>query len=830
MKECLRSAVCVLFRVCRQRGPAFAFFFFFVGNVFIRCASAGPLAPDTITVVSDDNYPPFIFRDDGGGLRGILPDEWKLWEQKTGVRVNLMAMDWNLAQEYMRLGRADVLDTIFSNSVRSSIYDFTRPYADIEVPVFSHHSLGGFADIESLRGFPIGVKAGDACIDVLKAGGVKDFREYPSYEAIIQAASDRDILVFSVDKPPALYYLYKMNLEDDFRLSFTLYTGAFHRAVAKGRLDVLQLVEDGFAQITEDERRAVMNRWMGRSLSHPAYIRPLIYAILATAGFCAVLLVFNLMLRHKVEEKMADLKRVEQKGRESEETFRAVIESSPMGIYLYRLEDDSRLVLVGANPAADRIIGMDHSVYFGKTIEEVFPPLAKTEIPDRYRRAAQFGESWRSEQVDYDYGGIRGAFEVYAFQIAEGEAAVMFNEISERKQAEAERERLREQLAQAQKMESVGRLAGGVAHDFNNMLGLILGHVELAMDQLDPADPVCDELREIHNAAERSADLTRQLLAFARKQPIQPRRLDINATVEGLLKMLKRLIGENIELVWRPGVQIPPVMMDGSQIDHLLANLCVNARDAIADTGRITITTGLARLRGAACAAHPECAPGDYVELSVSDNGCGMDAEALTRLFEPFFTTKEVGRGTGLGLATVYGIVRQNHGFIDVDSRPGHGTRIRICLPRCDGDIDVPGPKERSEEAAPTGGATVLLVADEATILKLGARMLRKLGYQVMEADRPDKAMQAVREYQGRIDLLITDLVMPRMNGRELADQIRQLRPDIRVLFTSGYAAGTLDNLAPGHEAEISFLAKPFNMASLSRSVHSALSRKRSGR
>ncbi len=176
MKECLRSAVCVLFRVCRQRGPAFAFFFFFVGNVFIRCASAGPLAPDTITVVSDDNYPPFIFRDDGGGLRGILPDEWKLWEQKTGVRVNLMAMDWNLAQEYMRLGRADVLDTIFSNSVRSSIYDFTRPYADIEVPVFSHHSLGGFADIESLRGFPIGVKAGDACIDVLKAGGGQGFQ------------------------------------------------------------------------------------------------------------------------------------------------------------------------------------------------------------------------------------------------------------------------------------------------------------------------------------------------------------------------------------------------------------------------------------------------------------------------------------------------------------------------------------------------------------------------------------------------------------------------------------------------------------------------------
>jgi two-component system cell cycle sensor histidine kinase/response regulator CckA len=241
--------------------------------------------------------------------------------------------------------------------------------------------------------------------------------------------------------------------------------------------------------------------------------------------------------------------------------------------------------------------------------------------------------------------------------------------------------RIGEQLKQAQKMESVGRLAGGVAHDFNNMLGAILGYTELGMMDISPADPIHGRLKDIQQAAQRSADLTRQLLAFARKQTVAPKVLDLNGTVEGMLKMLRQIIGENIDLAWRPGKDLGPIKMDPSQIEQMLANLCVNARDAIHDTGKITVETGIVVFDETYCAMHVGSVPGEYVLMAVSDNGCGMDAGTLSHLFEPFFTTKAVGKGTGLGLATVYGMVKQNNGFIDVISQPGQGTTFKIYLP-----------------------------------------------------------------------------------------------------------------------------------------------------
>ncbi|MDO8834990.1 MAG: ATP-binding protein [Vicinamibacterales bacterium] len=261
------------------------------------------------------------------------------------------------------------------------------------------------------------------------------------------------------------------------------------------------------------------------------------------------------------------------------------------------------------------------------------------------------------------------------------ELMVIVSDVTDRKRADAERDQLREELAQARRIESVGRLAGGVAHDFNNMLGVILGHTEIALDHVDPSQPIFDNLQEIRKAAERSADLTRQLLAFGRKQTIAPRVLDLNETIESMLKLLRRLIGEGVELAWLPGKNLGSVMMDPTQIDQIMANLCVNARDAIGGQGTVTIETGTAVFGTADCAERPGLRPGNYVWAAVRDNGCGMDAETLARLFEPFFTTKEMGRGTGLGLATVYGIVKQNDGYIDVHSKPGAGTTFTFYLP-----------------------------------------------------------------------------------------------------------------------------------------------------
>jgi len=392
-------------------------------------------------------------------------------------------------------------------------------------------------------------------------------------------------------------------------------------------------------------------------------------------------------------------------------------------------------------------------------------------------------------------------------------------DITERKQAEEEKAKLEAQLQQAQKMESVGRLAGGVAHDFNNMLGVILGHTEIAMGQVDPAQPLHGYLAEIRKAAERAADLTRQLLAFARKQTIAPKVLDLNKTVAGILKMLQRLIGEDIHLDWQPEADLWPVKVDPSQIDQILANLCVNARDAIADVGKIAIEMGNSTLDAAYCADHPGFVTGEYVRLAVSDDGCGMDRETLDKLFEPFFTTKEIGKGTGLGLATAYGIVKQNNGFIDVYSEPGRGTTFTIYLPR------HVGKAARTEGAARTalrGRETILLVEDESAILKITKMMLEHQGYTVVAASTPGEAIRLAREHAGEIHLLMTDVIMPEMNGRDLAKNLLALYPDLTRLFMSGYTADLIAHHGVLDQG-VHFIQKPFSIKNLAAKVREAL-------
>jgi PAS domain S-box-containing protein len=393
----------------------------------------------------------------------------------------------------------------------------------------------------------------------------------------------------------------------------------------------------------------------------------------------------------------------------------------------------------------------------------------------------------------------------------------------ERQKIEQEHKVLQHQMIQAQKMESVGRLAGGVAHDFNNMLSVILGYAELIIAKLAPEDPMHDEMLEIFDAAKRSRDITRQLLAFARKQTIAPEVLDPNETLEGMLKMLRRLIGEDIDLAWLPGRNVWPLEMDPSQIDQVLANLFVNARDAITGVGKITLETSNITLDNAYCADHEGFVPGQFVLLAVSDDGCGMDRETLDVIFEPFFTTKDRYQGTGLGLATVYGIVKQNNGCINVYSEPGKGTTFRIYLPRYMGETkEVKAP---SAADVPMGrGEMILLVEDEQVIMKMGQTMLERLGYQVWVAETAGKALQLAQEHGNGIDLLITDVVMPEMNGRDLADRLHALHPSIKTLFMSGYTADIIAHRGILDDG-VNFLQKPFSMHDLAAKVRLALER-----
>ena len=398
----------------------------------------------------------------------------------------------------------------------------------------------------------------------------------------------------------------------------------------------------------------------------------------------------------------------------------------------------------------------------------------------------------------------------------------VFEDITERRQAEEEKARWQEQLIQAQKMESVGRLAGGVAHDFNNMLQAIFGYAGLALEQAGDSAELKEDLEEILKAARRSTDLTQQLLAFARKQTVLPRLLDLNETVASMLKMLQRLIGENIQLVWSPHPALWPVLIDPVQIDQMLANLTVNARDAIGGAGRIIIETAN---RSAADGAFPlpaDAEPGDYVMLSVCDTGSGIDAATREHLFEPFFTTKALGHGTGLGLATVYGIVKQNRGQIVVQSEPGRGTTFTIFLPRSLGAAGA--PTEKRETATRGGTETVLLVEDEAQILNLGKRILEERGYSVLAASLPEEALALVARFPGPIHLMITDVVMPGLNGRELQARVAALKPGLRCLYISGYTAEVIAHQGVMEEG-MALLPKPFSVAGFAQKVREVLDR-----
>ena len=502
--------------------------------------------------------------------------------------------------------------------------------------------------------------------------------------------------------------------------------------------------------------------------------------------------------------------------RESEERYATFVHALPDMAFL---KDENHRHLM-ANTAFLDYVGKRKEEVIGKTDFELLPPEIACTCRETDLKALACGDIVRNEETTH--GGIYGSWK-FRVRLANGQWGVagFVRDITAQKQAQEARAKLEDQLRQAQKMEAVGRLASGVAHDFNNMLQTILGVTELMLNTTAPDDPRLNDLKEIMAAARRSADLTRQLLAFARRQTIAPKVLDLNAVVADMAKLLSRLIGENIELVWNLSAGHLTIRMDQSQLDQILANLIVNGREAITGNGKVTIKTGNAEFDAAYCQSHPDAVPGAYVMVAVSDSGCGMNQETLAHLFEPFFTTKPVGQGTGLGLATVYGIVRQNNGFITVESAPGKGTTVSIYLSRHTAQ-DAVTPALAESPALVQGSETVLLVEDEALILRLARRFLEAMGYTVLTANTPGDALQLAGQYAGEIHLLLTDVVMPEIGGRELADRLHTSRPKMGCLFMSGYTIDAIASrgvLDPG----LHFIQKPFTKEDLAVKIRAAL-------
>jgi len=497
--------------------------------------------------------------------------------------------------------------------------------------------------------------------------------------------------------------------------------------------------------------------------------------------------------------------------RESTERFRMIFEHSIDAIMLTRTDGS----ILAANPEACRVFGMSEA-------EICQAGRAGLVDGDDPRVISLLEERRRTGRCRGEITMIRGDGSRFPAEIAsavftdqEGiqKTSLVIRDVTERKQLE-------NQLLQSQKMEALGTMAGGIAHDFNNMLNVILGYAELALLRLPPDDPLQRSIQEIRKAGERSAALTRQLLAFARKQDLVREIINLNGVVAEHLKMLERLIGEDISIEFHPFAGLWNTQIDPSQIDQVLVNLAVNARDAIAGTGTITIETANIILDDADIRSCAGGEPGEYVLLVFADTGAGMEMQTRERIFEPFFTTKERGKGTGLGLSTVYGIVRQNGGMITVCSEPGTGTTFRIYLPRFAGEA---APEHEETKAVPVAGSeTVLLVEDDSQILELVRTMLEENGYTVLAVSSPQEACAICERHQGTIDLLITDVIMPLMNGKELQTRIAGIKPGIRTLFMSGYTSDIIATRGFIPEG-LNFISKPFTLQALTQKVRETL-------
>jgi PAS domain S-box-containing protein len=502
--------------------------------------------------------------------------------------------------------------------------------------------------------------------------------------------------------------------------------------------------------------------------------------------------------------------------RASEAQFRRFIENLPLGVY--RATPDGRVLM--ANPALLRMLGYDswQELAFrnleGGGFEAGHPRSAFCEQIEREGEATGLETPWKRRDGSVIF--VRES--ARAFRADDGRVLYYDGIVED----VTERRRLEEQLRQAQKMEAVGRLASGVAHDFNNLLTIIIGYSDLLFERVSARDGMRPPVEEIKKAAERAASLTRQLLAFSRKQVLQPRILDLKSLLTNVDEMLRRMIGEDIELVTHLPSGLGRVNADPGQIEQVIMNLALNARDTMPQGGQLTLEAADVELDSSYASSHESVLPGHYVMIAVSDTGIGMDAETQARIFQPFFTTKEQGKGTGLGLATTYGIVKQSEGHIGVYSEPGKGTTFKVYLPRIDQAVEVIAPTQVPVDEPPRGCETILLVEDEEAVRSLARGLLESSGYEVLEANGAHEALQVGKRHKERIHLLLTDVVMPQMSGRELAEHLAPLHPETKVLYMSGYA----DNAVVHHgllDPSAFFLQKPFTADALARKLREVL-------
>ena len=526
---------------------------------------------------------------------------------------------------------------------------------------------------------------------------------------------------------------------------------------------------------------------------------------------------------------VTERKRAEETLRNSLQTSADIMHAIPSGMFVYQYQAPDSLTLMDGNPAARRITGLDIDARRGVEFDVIWPQARKSGLTARMLAVMKTGETYDTEEFAYQDQTLAGVFRICAFRMPADRLGVVFEDVTARKRAEEERTKLETQLRQSQKMEAVGQLAGGIAHDFNNILTTILGNIELSMDALRASlpeeDRVLQELRQVGQAAERAATLTRRLLVFSRRDVAHPVVLDLNRTLSDTEKLLRRLISEDIQLEFVLASDLARVRIDVGQVEQIIMNLAVNARDAMPGGGQLVLETSNVELDAEYVATHADAQPGRHVLLRVSDTGSGMDAATLERIFEPFFTTKASGTGTGLGLATVHGIVSQVGGHVTAYSELGVGSTFNVYLPAVEAHADTTRGTV-GLDFAPGGNETVLVCEDDETVRQLASQILQHAGYTVLAAASGEQALWIAERRTKPVQLLVTDVILPGMNGKALAEALAIRQPGLRTLYMSGYTANVIAHHGVLDEG-LDFLQKPFTRQSLLRYVRDVLDRVR---
>jgi len=812
----------------------------------------------------DRAFPPYEFLDETGRPSGFNIDLARAVANIIGSDITFQLAPWDEVRSKMENGDLE-LASMFYSAKRERSMTFSVTHTLVYQAVFVRDDSPQYRRFDDLKGRRISVQNGDIMHDYALEHGLGDTLTVTSTpeEALSLLVSGKVDYALGAHLQ-GLHWIRKNGWTQLRACENHLLGTEYCYAFAKSNTDLRNLFNEGLRQVNENgEYRKIYNRWLGvlePEASLGWIIETVLILVAAAAFLTAIAIGIIAVLRRQVRKRTAEL----------EEANAALEGSRSMALTLMQeavLDKDklqrtlgatkqSRLALLSVlddekrgaaaraqlsaaiEQAAEAILVTDEAgkiqyvnpaftAITGYTREEAVgqnPRLLKSGRQDAefYRRMwerLRRGEVWRGHFINKRKNGTFYEEEASVSPVYDAAKRIV-NYVAVKRDVTRELQ-LEAQFAQVQKMESVGRLAGGVAHDFNNLLMGIMGYAELCRDQIQPDHPIREWLDQIIQITQRSAEITRQLLAYARKQTIAPKVLNLNDAVAGMLTLLRRLVGEGITLAWLPGAGLRPVKIDPSQVDQILANLCINARDATDGAGKITLETRNVSVGADFCFEHVEALPGNYVLLTVSDNGCGMNAETIAKMFEPFFSTKDVSKGTGLGLATVYGIVKQNNGFICATSELGKGTIFKIHLPAVAAEIDE--TTDLPVEDVPKGrGETILLVEDDPSLCSICKRFLEDLGYNVLAAETHGEALKLTEQTSNEIRLLLTDVVMPGMDGRQLANRISEIIPGISILFMSGYTADVIAE----HgilEQNVSFIAKPFTRNDLARKVHSIL-------